>query len=45
MRLVPETLPRALQAGLAPAWLVSGDEPLLVGEATDAIRARARAAG
>lgn len=45
MRLVPETLSRALQAGLAPAWLVAGDEPLLVGEATDAIRAKARAAG
>jgi DNA polymerase-3 subunit delta len=45
MRLVAETLPRALEAGLAPAWLVAGDEPLLVGEAADAIRARARAAG
>jgi DNA polymerase-3 subunit delta len=45
MRLVPETLARALEGELAPAWLVSGDEPLLVGEAADAIRARARAAG
>jgi DNA polymerase III subunit delta len=45
MRLVPETLSRALEAGLAPAWLVAGDEPLLVGEAADAIRARARAGG
>ena len=45
MRLVPETLARALGQGLAPAWLVAGDEPLLVGEATDAIRARARGAG
>ena len=45
MRLVAETLPRALEAGLAPAWLVAGDEPLLVGEATDAIRARARTLG
>jgi DNA polymerase-3 subunit delta len=45
MRLVPETLSRALAAGLAPAWLVAGDEPLLVGEAADAIRARARADG
>ena len=45
MRLVAETLPRALEAGLAPAWLVAGDEPLLVGEAADAIRARARADG
>ena len=45
MRLVPETLQRALAAGLPPAWLVAGDEPLLVGEAADAIRARARSAG
>jgi DNA polymerase-3 subunit delta len=45
VRLVPETLNRALEAGLAPAWLVAGDEPLRVGEAADAIRARARAAG
>lgn len=45
MRLVPETLSRALAGNLAPAWLVAGDEPLLVGEAADAIRARARSAG
>ena len=45
MRLVPETLPRALGQGLSPAYLVAGDEPLLVGEAADAIRAAARAAG
>jgi DNA polymerase III subunit delta len=45
MRFVPETLPRALQQGLGSAWLVAGDEPLLVGEAADAIRAAARAAG
>ena len=45
MRLVPETLARALERPLAPAWLVAGDEPLLVGEAADAIRARARAEG
>ncbi|HEY4443368.1 MAG TPA: DNA polymerase III subunit delta [Steroidobacteraceae bacterium] len=31
--------------GLAGIYLVSGDEPLLVGEAADAIRAAARAAG
>jgi DNA polymerase-3 subunit delta len=30
---------------LAPVYLVSGDEPLLVAEASDAIRAAARAAG
>ena len=45
MRLVPETLARELEAGLAPAYLVAGDEPLRVGESADAIRARARAAG
>ena len=45
MRLVPETLARALAHGLAPAWLVAGDEPLQVGEAADAIRARARSDG
>ena len=45
MRLVWETLARALQEPLAPAWLVAGDEPLLVGEAADAIRAAARAQG
>ncbi len=45
MRLVPETLPRTLEGPLSCAWLVAGDEPLLVGEACDAIRARARSAG
>ncbi len=37
--------PAALGRGLAGIYLVSGDEPLLVGEAADAIRAAARAAG
>jgi len=40
-----EQLPAALARGLAGIYLVSGDEPLLVGEAADAIRAAARAAG
>jgi len=44
-RLNLEQLPAALKAGLAPVYLVSGDEPLLVGEAADAIRGAARAAG
>lgn len=35
----------AQKGGLAPAYLVSGDEDLLVGEACDALRAAARAAG
>ena len=45
MRLSAEQLPAALTRGLAASYLVSGDEPLLVGEAGDAIRAAARAAG
>ena len=45
MRIRAEQLPPALARGLAGIYLVSGDEPLLVGEAADAIRAAARAAG
>jgi DNA polymerase III subunit delta len=45
LRLNAEQLPAALTRGLAGIYLVSGDEPLLVGEAADAIRAAARAAG
>ncbi len=45
MKLPFEQLAGHLQGALAPAYLVSGDEPLLVGEAADAIRARARALG
>jgi DNA polymerase III subunit delta len=43
--LTPEQLPAALERGLAHAYLVSGEEPLLVGEAADLIRAAARARG
>ncbi|MBS0396023.1 MAG: DNA polymerase III subunit delta [Proteobacteria bacterium] len=42
---MPETLARTLEGRLAASWLVAGDEPLRVGEAADAIRARARAEG
>jgi len=45
MRLRAEQLSRHLQDTLAPAYLISGDEPLLLGEAADAIRQAARAAG
>jgi len=46
MQLKPEQLPRQLEAGLtAPVYLVTGDEPLQVKEAADAIRAVARAQG
>lgn len=45
MKLTLENLPAQLAQGLLPAYLVAGDEPLRVGEATDLIRAAARAAG
>ncbi len=46
MRLEPATLQRTLDSGaLSLAWLVAGDDPLRVGEASDLIRARARAEG
>lgn len=46
MELRPERLAARLEAeGLKPVYLVAGDEPLLVLEAADAIRARARAEG
>ncbi|MET0281256.1 MAG: DNA polymerase III subunit delta [Steroidobacteraceae bacterium] len=45
MRTTPEKLAATLRKGLAPVYLLSGDEPLTQGEAGDAIRAAARAAG
>lgn len=45
MKLTLDSLSSHLEQRLLPAYLVSGDEPLLAGEAADAIRARARAAG
>ena len=45
MKLTPDSLATHLEQHLAPAYLISGDEPLLTGEAADAIRARARALG
>jgi DNA polymerase-3 subunit delta len=45
MRLRPEQLPSQLKQNLLPLYLVSGEETLLVQEACDAIRARAREAG
>ena len=45
MKLTLEDLSTRLAERLLPVYLVSGDEPLLVGEATDAIRARARSLG
>ena len=45
MKLTPDSLVSHLEQQLLPAYLVSGDEPLLAGEAADAVRAKARAAG
>lgn len=45
MRLSLSQLPGALQKGLAPLYVVGGEEPLLAQEALDAIRASARAKG
>lgn len=45
MRLTPVQLSAHLTRGLAPLYVVAGEEPLLVQEALDAIRASARAAG
>ncbi|AOS95562.1 DNA polymerase III subunit delta [Microbulbifer aggregans] len=45
MRLNPRQLPQSLNKGLAPIYIVSGDEPLLVQECCDSIRAAARNQG
>jgi len=45
MRVYPDKLKAHLNGPLAPAYLVSGDEPLQLGECCDAVRAAARAAG
>lgn len=45
MRLRFEDIHRHFKSELKPVYLVSGDEPLQQGEAADAIRAAARAAG
>lgn len=45
MRLRIDQLQGHLQKGLAPVYLVSGDEPLQLGEAADAVRAAARREG
>lgn len=42
MRLKSEQLGAALQQALRPVYLVSGDEPLQIGEAADAVRTAAR---
>jgi len=45
MQLRPDNLAEHLKQPLAPLYLLHGDEPLLVLEAADAIRAAARAQG
>ena len=45
MKLTADTLATHLGQRLLGAYLISGDDPLLTGEAADAVRARARAAG
>lgn len=45
MQLPADQISAHLRKGLAPVYLVSGDEPLLAQEVLDAIRAAARAAG
>jgi DNA polymerase-3 subunit delta len=45
LRLNSDQLAASLARGLAPFYLVSGDEPLLTGEAADLIRSAARAGG
>lgn len=43
-KLRPEQLAAGLQKGLAPIYIISGDEPLLVQEACDQVRRAAKAA-
>ena len=45
MNIAADRLPDQLARGLAPLYVVVGDEPLAAQEASDAIRAAARAAG
>lgn len=45
VKLSGDNLAASLSRQLAPIYLISGDEPLLVNEAADAVRARARSQG
>lgn len=45
LKITTAKLASVLAGGLAPVWLVSGDEPLQMDEAADAVRAAARDAG
>lgn len=45
MNLTPDRLEQALSQGLAPMYVIAGEEPLLVTESADAVRAAAKAQG
>lgn len=45
MKFNSDTLLTHLEQQLLPVYLISGDEPLLIAEAADAVRAKARASG
>ena len=45
MKINTDQVARSLEKGLAPVWLIAGDEALLTGEAADLVRARARREG
>jgi DNA polymerase III subunit delta len=45
VKLNPDSLATHLEQKLLSVYLISGDEPLLTGEAADAVRCRARASG
>lgn len=45
LKIKPESLAAHLRERLLPVYLISGDDPLLTGEAADAVRQRARASG
>ncbi|HLT14104.1 MAG TPA: DNA polymerase III subunit delta [Marinobacter sp.] len=45
MKTQPGQLPQLLKKGLAPVYLISGDEPLLVQECCDQVRKAAKEAG
>jgi DNA polymerase III subunit delta len=45
MQIQPDQLESRLRGELSPVYFISGDEPLRVMEAADAVRTRARAAG
>ncbi|MGH8529445.1 MAG: DNA polymerase III subunit delta [Nevskiales bacterium] len=45
MQLKPAQLEAQLRRGLAPVYLLAGDEPLILQECADAVRAAARASG